>query len=181
MRPIQQCGRGIPTLAEAKNHYRHRPSTDAIVVTIIFVIVVFLLLPLLVPQQPPLFRLQREPNPIVAGSNMVLIKLLIFASLRDTFGEQQEILLNIGRTNWNTAKLLKMHLLEELRSRWLQRKHDNSQTSSNHDGQSAKIGAPNFNQNSIMLAINEMFINPNETVNLQRDDVVALIPPVSGG
>lgn len=97
----------------------------------------------------------------------MLVKLMMFASLRDAFQEQRETILELERAEWNSAGELKACLLTKLQARWLQKNHNSS--------------VPNFEQNSIMLAVNENFIYPDKAINLRQHDVVALIPPVSGG
>ena len=111
---------------------------------------------------------------------MVLIKLLIFASLRDTFQEQRELVLDIEQAEWKSVTDLKLKLIEILQVRWLQRNHE-TENIYNENLQSIGINIPTFNHRSIMLAVNTNFIHTNDAINLRENDKVAMIPPVSGG
>lgn len=109
---------------------------------------------------------------------MVSIKILVFASLRDKFQEQRELALELEQTKWDSANELRAYLLGKLQARWLERNQYN-----NHNDSLSKIrcSLPNVKPNTIMLAVNEDFIDPSVPINLYHNDRIALIPPVSGG
>jgi len=114
---------------------------------------------------------------------MVSIKLLIFADLREKFDEQTESQLELNHTHWESAAGLRSFILEQLTVNWFKRRQANSVYV--HGAANEEINdspsVPIVDPDSIMLAINEDFVSPNQVINLSQGDVVALIPPISGG
>lgn len=98
---------------------------------------------------------------------MVVVTLFIFASIREILSEQRERQISLDKTYWSRAKELEHHLLDILKKDWLSRQKDTKST------------LPNLP--TIILAINESFIESNQPVQLSDQDVICLIPPVSGG
>lgn len=109
---------------------------------------------------------------------MVYIKLLIFASLKDIYQydtQDEDIHFNMEQTHWPQAQNLKTCLLNVLHERWKLKNNQYNMISSHQQTKTI------VNPNTIMLAINETYIDPYAEINLCQNDVVALIPPVTGG
>lgn len=97
------------------------------------------------------------------------IRLLLFASLRDNLSEDSVVDLLLHQDHWTTSQELKIHLLEELRRRWIAKHGSND---------NIELPLPR----TIMLAIDDEYIQDNVTDIVLRDNQeLALIPPVSGG
>lgn len=98
---------------------------------------------------------------------VVAVKLFVFACLRDQLQVDRGMEVSIEENNWSSSNELKMHLLN-----LLQKIGSNSTEQKQHQI---------VNPKTIMLAINEKFVEPNEEISLSNEDIIALIPPVSGG
>lgn len=101
---------------------------------------------------------------------MVQINLLMFASLRDKFSEEDLVKITIDKTDWPNSSQLKDHLLSVLAGRWFL-KYGQDQVE--------EFKLPD--QASLMLAINESYVDSSKSIQLSDGDNIALIPPVSGG
>lgn len=99
----------------------------------------------------------------------IAVRLYVFAYLRDVFSVDQETRINLSRVEWSSSEELKSKLLEELHRL------------PNKNGILPPKDIHTVRPESIMLALNEEFIQPGERVRLVENDVLALIPPVSGG
>lgn len=102
---------------------------------------------------------------------MISIKLYIFASLKDALSEKNKIEIDLEQTEWSSDDELKIHLLNVLKKRWMI-KHGQFGTRQPPDIPSSQ---------TFMLAINEKYVNPNESIELMNKDEIALIPPITGG
>lgn len=98
------------------------------------------------------------------------IKLLIFASLKDSLREKSTHSIEVPKTDWLESDL-KDYCIEYLRTRWIAR----------HKCVMGVEQEANLKTRCILLAINEKYLNQSETVTLVEGDHIALIPPVCGG
>lgn len=98
---------------------------------------------------------------------MVKIKILLFASMRDRF-QMRETDLVLENNVWPSSESLKLNLINELDSRF-PRKDPPSP------------GDKKLSPRSLMLVINEDMVETKDSITLEDDDIVTLIPPVSGG
>lgn len=98
---------------------------------------------------------------------MVVVRLYIFASIREILSEQRERQISLDKTHWSCAKELQQHLLKILKEDWLVRQKDTN--------------AVLTNLPPIMLIINESYVDPNQAVQLSDQDTICLIPPITGG
>lgn len=94
------------------------------------------------------------------------VKLYVFAYLRDVFAVEREVKVVLKRSKWDSVEELKKEILNTL---WLNRV---SKTESEVESVSPS---------TIMLAMNEKLIEHCGEINVSKDDILALIPPVSGG
>lgn len=101
-----------------------------------------------------------EAKPTISShlAMAVTIKLFVFAHLRDKLSVDGEIQITLPKAEWPSSDELKLELLRTLHLNVDQGWHS-----------------------SIMLALNEEFLYPDTRVCLKAGDVIALIPPVSGG
>lgn len=104
---------------------------------------------------------------------MALVRLHVFAHLRDSFAEDSLIEIFLDKSSWTSDEELKLELLRILENRWQNR------TSSTSASQAKPI--QNISPKILMLAINEKYVEPGREISLNKGDDVALIPPVSGG
>lgn len=102
---------------------------------------------------------------------MIEVKIYTFASLRSSLLEDPEFTLNLNKIDWDSDDELKCHILEVL----------NRRRSIRSDNQVSGTRSVILKPKTIMLAINETFVEPGKTIRLHHMDVIALIPPVSGG
>lgn len=101
---------------------------------------------------------------------VVAIKLYVFASLCDHFQVKRENFISIHRDSWLNADELKNHLLNQLETISQSNKLDKLKEQQAIDPR------------TIMLAINEVLVDSSDgQIALFNNDIVALIPPVSGG
>ena len=98
---------------------------------------------------------------------MIAIKLLMFAYLKDLFRVNSVLEISFEKDSWTSAGELKEFLLNEL---YLKSK-------GHLDENKVELPSPG----TIMLAINEEYVNAQDPLQLKAGDVIALIPPVSGG
>lgn len=92
---------------------------------------------------------------------MFKINLYLFARLREIVGSAPMMEIELGKTSWTCGEL-RSHLIEHL--------------CSNYNCRMDMLPA-----DSLMLAINESYKMPDDQITLQQNDLIALIPPVSGG
>lgn len=97
----------------------------------------------------------------------ITIKLYVFAYLRDLFEVSRETDISLDKSEWISSDELKCKLLDIL---WKKR----------HNSIDPSCVSP-VSPDTIMLAVNEEFVDPGVEIKLIQNDVVALIPPVSGG
>lgn len=102
---------------------------------------------------------------------MFKVKIYTFASLRQGLAEDPEFCLDMNRAYWDSGEELKSHIFHVLSER----------QSSRFAGQVSAKDYTLPEPRTIMLAINETFIEPGKSVQLSPMDIIALIPPVSGG
>lgn len=98
---------------------------------------------------------------------MFRVKVFLFASLRDKL-EEPVVQLLLEKSNWSSDDELKEYLLDKLKDRWLKKR-----------ASQIKLELPS--SKTFMLAINEAYVTPKEPITINPIDVIALIPPVSGG
>lgn len=101
---------------------------------------------------------------------MVRLKVLLFAHVREWF-RQHEIHLVLSRNEWPSSESLKLALIKELEIRCF------SQGGPLDSDYLGRCMSPS----SLMLVINEEMIVTTNTITLRDDDIVTLVPPVSGG
>jgi molybdopterin converting factor small subunit len=97
---------------------------------------------------------------------MVTIQVLLFGPLRDWF-QERDIQLNLVSSEWTSSENLKLNLIKELDERFLRR-----------NGYPVTQKLP---PRTMALAVNEKILEPHIPIELNDNDVVTLIPPVSGG
>lgn len=101
---------------------------------------------------------------------MVSVKLLLFASLREAANGVKELAVELEQSCWRDAKHLKTVLLEHLNSLL----RDSPPNPSRPDLQLPDV-------DSLMLAINEQYVQDGSMITIRNQDILALIPPVCGG
>lgn len=99
------------------------------------------------------------------GTNFVVIKLLLFASLKEKFGNQNEYEFSIQR-EWKTSEDLKCELLEKL-------------TNTEYNCKQNRGTSSMIDKENLIVAVNEEFVMEN--ISLADGDKVCLLQPVSGG
>lgn len=96
--------------------------------------------------------------------------MYMFAHLREIFQEEREIELELKKSTWSSSVELKSDLLHLLNIRWLHRQ-----------GQLEFDHPLDVQPGTLMLVINEKFVDTDDVIHLKEGYVLALIPPVSGG
>lgn len=97
------------------------------------------------------------------------VKLYVFAHLRDVFQVDRETKVVLSRCHWQSVNELKCEILNILKSNKIR------------EVGADKAEARTVSPGTIMLAINEELIEHHDKINIANTDILALIPPVSGG
>ena len=101
---------------------------------------------------------------------MVRLKVFLFAQVREWF-QQRNIELILNGNEWSSSESFKLVLIKEL---------ENELSIRNGSPKVDKL-SDIMSPNSLMLVINEEMIETTSAITLQDDDIVTLVPPVSGG
>lgn len=105
---------------------------------------------------------------------MLTVSIYTFASVRECFQEDQNFEISFDKSDWTNGNELKEYIFSLLHNRWLERQGKSRSPDVTSPGQV-------LNQKTVMLALNEEYLDADIPVKLENNDRIALIPPVTGG